>query len=116
MKRILLIGAMAAALAVASAPRAEAATILVFGQNGVANTVTATTNGANTQTTISGVNVAVTITAILAGVATPVSAFLNLSATSTNAAVVAAGNVTQNFSGTFGLTSGLGGTGTNYLS
>src|SRR5690242_21115132 len=96
------------------AATASATTILTFGQTGSTNTITGTTNG--TTSTITGTNVAITVTQIDAGIATPFSAFLNLSATSTAPATTLSGNVTQNFSGTFSITSGAGGTGTNFLS
>jgi hypothetical protein len=84
---------------------------LTFGQVGTGNTITGTNNGAGS-TTISGANIAVTITQIDAAVATPIAAFLTLNATSVGAAVLVAGNVVQTFSGTFSITSGA----TNYLS
>jgi len=96
------------------APSAHAVTVLVFGQLGTANTVTATANGAQTQTVISATNIGIFITALENGGPTP--AFLSFTATSTNAASLVGGDVQQNFSGTWCITSGAGCTGTNYLS
>src|SRR5689334_10091130 len=109
-KRLLLLCSV-----VLLAATASATTILTFGQTGSGNTITGTNNGAGS-TTITAVNVPITITQIDAGIATPFSALLNLSGTSTAAATTVSGNVTQNFSGTFSITSGAGGTGTNFLS
>jgi len=114
MKRILGIGLMAAAMAVVVSAKAEAAVLLVFGQNGDGNTITGTANGGNTATTIAGTNIAVTITQLENGVDnTP--AFFTLNATSTSAAtgVLAA---QQDFAGTFCITSLAGCAGVNYLS
>jgi PEP-CTERM motif len=92
------------------APMADAAVVLNFGQVGLLNTVNGTTNGADTQTTITGGNVSINITQIIGGA--PTSAILNLSATSTGPANL----IQQAYSGTFSITSGQNGTGTNYLS
>jgi PEP-CTERM motif len=92
----------------------SAATVLTFGQVSGLNTITATPNIADTATTISGSNVAVTITQDLGGFLGP--AILNLSATSIDAAVAVGTSVLQHFSGSWQITSGPGGTGINYLS
>jgi len=88
-----------------SGSSAQAGTILVFGQNGIASELTATTNGmsgANGGTTLSIVNGAVTVTGIdAASPSTPFSATLNLTATSTTNASTTAGG--QDFSGTFSI-------------
>lgn len=97
------------------AQAANGATILVFGQNGTAQTVTATTNPGNTQTTISGSDIAVTLTAIENG-APGTQAFLDFTFTSTGAATTNLGNIDQNYSGTFAITSTAAPGGTNYLS
>ena len=94
---------------------ASATTILTFGQTGGGSPIVGTNNGAGS-TTISGGNVAITITQIDAALATPIAAFLNLSVTSIAPAISVAGFVVQEFSGSFTITSGLGGTGINYLS
>jgi hypothetical protein len=97
-----------------AAPAANAVTILTLGQAGQGSPITATDNGATT--TIGGTDIAVTITQILNGVATPVGAFLTLNATSVGVAGSAAGNIFQSFIGSFSVTSAAGGGGTNYLS
>jgi hypothetical protein len=97
-----------------TAQQASALTILTFTQLGIGTPITATANGAQTQTTISGTDIPIFIGGIENGA--PTAAFLTLSATSTNAATLDAGDVTQNYSGTFTITSALGGAGTNFLS
>src|SRR4051812_44639017 len=84
MKKLLAGVAMAALLAV-SAP-AKAAPILTFGQLGGTNTITATENGSNTQTTLTGTNIPVSITQIFGGVPTTSPSFLTLNATSSGVA------------------------------
>src|SRR5690242_11750989 len=106
--------ALAAAVGLCAAP-ASATVILTFGQVGNGNTITGTNNGAGS-TTISGTDIDVTITQIDAGLGTPIDAFFTLSATSTGAAVNVAGNVIQEYSGSFCITSLAGCLGTNYLS
>jgi MYXO-CTERM domain-containing protein len=116
-KKLLLAAAIGLALA---APAAEAGTILVFGQNGTADTVTgtATTTNCNSLatcfTTVSVQNAAITITAIQNG-APPISAFLDLTAVSFDSASGILG-INQDFAGHFCITSGINCTGTNYLS
>jgi hypothetical protein len=102
------------AMAALAAPAANAVTILTLGQAGQGSPITATDNGATT--TIGGTDIAVTITQILDGLATPISAFLTLNATSVGVAGEVAGNVVQSFFGSFSVTSAAGGGGTNYLS
>jgi hypothetical protein len=114
MKRIVLSTMMGVAMLIASAPKAEAAVILVFGQTGLTNTITGTANVGGTQTTIVGNSVPVAITAIENGV--EVDAFFSLNATSTTNAVTIFGSAAQLYQGTFCVTSGAGCTGTNYLS
>jgi hypothetical protein len=106
-----------------SIPNAGADTILVFGQNGLANDFTATNNGSTGAaggTTLSAVNISITISGIENDVSLPGSfplAFLNLSATSdSNATSDGSGNVVQEFNGSFSITSLAGGAGVNYLS
>ncbi len=111
LKRLLLLCTVAVFAATASAT-----TILTFGQTAGGSPVTATNNG-GTSTTITASDVGITITGIDAALATPLNAFLNLSATSTGAATLdGSNNITQSFSGTFTITSLAGGAGTNYLS
>jgi hypothetical protein len=110
MKNLLL---SAAALFLAAAP-ASATIVLNFGQISGSNTILATTNLADTATTITGTDVAVTITQDIGGFLGP--AVLNLSATSVDPAVSVGSSVLQHYAGNWSITSGLGGTGTNYLS
>jgi hypothetical protein len=98
----------------AMASTANAVVVLNFGQVSGLNTITATPNGTDTATTISGSNVAVSITQDLGGFIG--DAILNLNAASTDAAVAVGTSVLQHFNGSWQITSGLGGTGTNYLS
>jgi hypothetical protein len=102
---------------------AQAGTILVFGQTGIANDFTATNNGnsgALGGTALSAVNVEITITGIANSVPLPgtfPAAYFNFSAFSTSDATTdGAGHITQDFSGSFSITSSPGGAGTNYLS
>jgi PEP-CTERM motif-containing protein len=114
LKQLASVVGFAAALVLGAAP-ASATVILTFGQNGGGNTITGTNNGAGS-TTITGTDVSISITGIDALLLTPLNAFLDLSATSIGAAFSIGPNVAQEFSGTFCITSGLGCTGTNYLS
>ena len=86
----------------------------------VADNFTATNNGAtgiNGGTTLSAVNIEVSINGIDAALTTPITAYLNLSAVSaSNAYVDATGHINQDFNGSFSITSGMNDTGTNYLS
>ena len=81
------------------ASAAQALPILTFGQTSSNRTISATTNGSNTMTTITGSNVAVSISQYL-GAATPLNAFLNLNLVSTGQASTFAGQVIESFSGT----------------
>ena len=111
----LLIGVAAAAAIAVAAPAANAALILTFGQISPLNTISATPNAGDTQTTITGSNVVVIISEIFEG-NPPIASFLNLSATSFSAATTSGGLTTQLFAGNFIISSGLNGTGTDYLS
>jgi hypothetical protein len=102
------------ALGTAAAGGASAATILVFGQNGLANTITGTEAGGIT-TTLSGSDIAVSLTAIENG-ANNTQAFFDFSAVSTGAVFACGGSFCQNFSGTFSFNSAADGSGTNFLS
>lgn len=93
---------------------ANATQILAFGQTSQSNTINAAVNGSLTQTTITGTDVAISITQIQG--ASPASAYLDLTATSTGSASTVGGDIIQTYSGSFSITSGLGDTGTNYLS
>jgi hypothetical protein len=116
-----LLGAGIVALAL-SLSSAQAGTILVFGQQGTANDFTATNNGQTGVlggTALSAVNIAVTITGIDNAVPLPGSfplAYLNVSASSISNASTIGGEIIQQFSGSFSITSLVGGGGTNYLS
>jgi hypothetical protein len=101
-----------ALFAVASAQPASATTILIFGQNGGANTVTSTDTAGTT--TISGTDVAVTLTAIENGII-GTQAFLDFSFTSSGTATLSSGEITQSFGGTFSICSTASGCATNYL-
>ena len=93
---------------------AAAATILVFGQNGGGNQFTG--NETAGVTTLDATNIGVTITTLNEAAVTT-AAFFNLDAMSTGPAVNVTGNAwSQPYSGTFSVTSGAGGAGTNYLS
>ena len=91
--------------------------VLTFAQESNANTVTAT-NPTASSTQIQGVDVGVTVTQIhpSAGLATPFHAVLNFTLNSSGAAATAIGIFDQKYTGSFTITSGLGGTGTNFLS
>lgn len=112
----LRLGVMALAAA-AFAPSLPAATILVFGQQGTADTITGTQSG--TTTTLSAVNARIQVTTIdpSAGIAGAFPAFFNFNATSSAPGELGAGSfVVQPFAGSFSITSDAGGGGINYLS
>lgn len=111
--RSLAIASTAIVLAMLTSP-AGATTVLTFGQVSGSNTITATPNGSDTATTISGSDVAIDITQDIGGFIGP--AILNLTATSRDAAVAVGASVLQHYDGSWQITAGLGGTGTNYLS
>lgn len=103
---------------VASATGARADLILSFSQLGTANTVVATNSPTSGDTLIQATDVSVLVTAIdsSSGLSVPFLAYLQLMAASIGTAEQVATSVRQSFAGTFAITSGLGGTGTNYLS
>jgi hypothetical protein len=105
--------AMLLALAAATS---QAATIMTFSQYGTADIVSAVANVAGTATTISVVNGPVVIGSIDASVIPPLTAFLSLVANSDDAAIRVGKVLLQNYTGSFSITSGPNGTGTNYLS
>ena len=105
------LAAVLAALTLAASP-AFADQILTLGQTSGSNTITATDNG--TTTTISGTDVAVNVTQDLGGLLG--GAFLDLTATSIDAAQQIGSAVLQHYSGTFSVFTGAGQTGTNILS
>jgi hypothetical protein len=114
MNKLLATAATAALLALT--PAANADTIITFGQTSGSNTVTGT--GGLTGTTFGGNDIAVSISQIdtLPPLATPISAFLDFTATNTTGATVIGGLVGQHFDGTFSINSLANNTGTNYLS
>jgi hypothetical protein len=93
---------------------AYAVPIIQFAQTSGSNTITATANGSDTATTISGSNIAVDVTQCLCGILG--SEFFNINATSVDAAVPVGTGALQHYSGTFSITSAAGGGGTNLLS
>jgi len=108
--------AAVAAFLLLTPSKASALQILGFSQSASTNTIVGVNDGLGT-TTISGDGVAVSIGNIDAALATPISAFLTLDATSTDAAVpVGLNGVQQHYSGSFSITANADGTGTNYLS
>ncbi|WP_207540753.1 PEP-CTERM sorting domain-containing protein [Sabulicella rubraurantiaca] len=116
MKKLALLATTAAFVGLSALAQAAPTTIITFAQNATTNTITATASG-GTSTTLSGSDVAITVSGYSDSVPTPFTAFLNLNATSSGSASLVAGtDVFQPFDGTFTITSGAGGTGTNYLS
>jgi hypothetical protein len=111
MKLLIVTLAAMAALAV-GARTASADTILIFGQAVGGNPVVGTSDGINTS--INGLNIPVFITFIQNGA--PGTAFLNFLFSSTSPVVFQNGEAVQNFTGSWQITSGIGGTGTNFLS
>jgi hypothetical protein len=114
--RKLTMAAVAAVAVSVAAGSANAATILVMGQAG-GPLFTGTNVGNNSPTaTLSVTNGTVNITE-LGGVAGSTPAFFNLTATSVAPAVTVGTTVLQDFGlGSFSITSGVNGTGVNYLS
>ncbi len=116
-----LVGAGLLGLAL-SVPSARADTILVFTQAGLGNAFTATNNGmsgVDGGTALSASNILVNGQVADPTSATPLSfsdAYFNLTASSVTNASSSAGHYLEDFSGSFSITSGINGTGTNYLS
>jgi hypothetical protein len=91
-------------------------TILTFTQNQAGSPVTLTNDGSGNGT-ITATDVKVLIgTLNNLPVLPAIPAFLSLSLTNTGPATVSGTSVSEAFSGTFSITSGTGGSGTNYLS
>lgn len=105
-----IIGAFAALFAA----NANAVPVIQFAQTSGSNTITATANGTDTATTISGSNVAVNIAQNLGGFTG--GALFTISATSTDSAVPVGTGALQHYSGNFCITASAGCGGTNYLS
>ena len=112
MRALLLAGA-----AMCCAVPSYAVQIISFGQSSTSNTVVGTANAGGTQTTIDIADAAVLIDQLF-GVVTPpaIAAIMDLNATSVDAAVAVGTSILQHYSGNFTITSGPGGTGTNFLS
>jgi hypothetical protein len=113
-----LLGVCLAGLAL-TLSQARAGTILVFGQTGAnaPDLFMATRSGSST--TLSALDIPVTITGINNSQSLPASfpsAYFDLTATNTNAAKLVDGQIFQDYSGSFAITSGIGKTGINYLS
>ena len=111
MKSILL----AAVLSLGLVGAAAAANVATFAQTSNSNTVTATVNGADTQTTLTASDAAINISQLISG-APPAGAFFSLNATSIDSAVSFLGAAIQHFAGTFCLTTAAGCGGVNILS
>ena len=92
---------------------ANATQIIAFGQTSDTNTLTATANAGGTATTLS-TDTAISITQLFGNA--PTSGFLDLNATSIDAAVGIGPALLQHYAGTFKITSLAGGAGTNFLS
>ena len=106
---------LAAVASIAAALPAQAAQVITFGQTSNSNTVTATDNGAQTQTTIQITDAQVNISQIITGAPLGLADF-NMTATSTNAAVMVGPAVLQYYNGNFCISTGAGCTGTDILS
>jgi hypothetical protein len=94
---------------------AVAANVAAFSQTSQTNTATATVNGADTQTTLSVNDAALSIGQFLGNPVLPPALF-SLTATSIDAATTVLTAVIQHYSGSFCITSAAGCTGTNILS
>lgn len=93
---------------------ARGETVLVFGQNAATPPEFSATRSGTT-TTLTATDLSITITQL--GAATEsLSAYFDFSATNVTAAVKVGGTILENFDGTFGIYSGTGKTGTDYLS
>lgn len=100
MRTTLLAGALLLAMPVVSG----ATPALTFGQVGAGDTVAAAPNAGDTATTLSAIDVPVSVTELEGG--TTASALFNLDATSIGAASMSGADVVQRFSGTFSFTTG----------
>jgi hypothetical protein len=112
--RTALLAATAIA-ALAAAPAHATVQVGAFGQTSGSNTTTATVNAGDTQTTINITDAAVLFTQLL-GQITPLSADLDLTATSTDAVQTVGTALLQHYNGSFCITSGPGCGGVNFLS
>ena len=109
-----LVGVAAAAALGLMTTAANAAVILTFGQTPGVNTITGTASA--TGTTWGGTDIPVSITQIAAPLATPINAFLDVTASSTSGAITVGGLTAQHFDGTFSVNALANNTGTDYLS
>jgi hypothetical protein len=109
MKRLLLATVAVLGLSVS----ANATQIIAFGQVSDVNTLTAVANAGGTATTLS-TNSAISITQLFGNA--PTTGFLDLNATSIDAAQGIGPALLQHYAGTFAITSLAGGAGTNFLS
>lgn len=105
---------LAATVLTAMAGAANAANVAAFSQTSGSNTVVATVNGADTQTTLTITDAVLSIGQFIAGL--PPASLFSMTATSIDAAATIASAVLQHYSGTFCITTGAGCTGTNVLS
>lgn len=110
MKTVLLAATLLAALSTTT----YGANIATFAQTSGSNTLTATVNGTDTQTTLSINSAAIDISQLIGGSAQP--AFFSLNATSIDAAVTIFGAALQHYSGSFCITSAASCAGSNILS
>jgi hypothetical protein len=104
---------LAATMLTGFAATADATQIIAFGQVSDTNTLTATANAGGTATTLS-TDTAISITQLFGNA--PTSGFLDLNATSIDAAQGIGPALLQHYAGTFSITSLAGGAGTNFLS
>jgi hypothetical protein len=115
MKHQLLPIAVAIGVGLGFGSAADAKTIIDFSEAGTgANVVHGTAAGG--VTTITATDALTDISFIISGGAPFDNVFLDLHAVSTGVATLSGGEVTQDFSGSFSITSLAGGLGTNYLS
>jgi hypothetical protein len=114
MRKLLLSAAVVVGV-VFAAISAQAGQIIHFGQTSGSNTVTGTASISETKITTAGTPVS--IDQIAAPLATPIPAFLSLTAFSSfDGAIVTGGTIVEHFNGNFKITANADGTGTNYLS
>ena len=106
---------LAATVLLGSYVPAIAANLTTFSQTSNTNTLVATVNGADTQTTLTVNDAAISVGQLIAG-APPATVFFDLHATSNDVAVPFLGAVIQHYDGTFCLTSAPGCGGINVLS
>ena len=106
---------LASAAILAASSSALGANLIAFSQTSNTNQVVATTNGADTQTTLTVSQGAISIGQFIAG-APPATAFFGLNATSIDAATPVLSAVIQHYSGSFCITTVAGCGGTNILS